>query len=244
MISSDLKIVCPSRSRADNLLTKKLFTGFKLIVVVSNRQLPEYRLKNTEECLEFVGHPDYIKGIAGVRWWIMKKMGDVFMIDDDVDHIRNYTEGKTFESIKNPEHVNDIIQSCYLNSKQIGAKMFGFANLKHTEFNSQYPFELKGYLPGKSFGFMSGHGLKFNQKDDWVSGVEDYYFTLMNAYINKYAFIDNRYSFYNIKGNSGGINDYRKSSDESIQTAGLLGMFGKAIIPNKRPENGRYKLKL
>ena len=242
MINSNLKIVCPSRSRADNLLTKKLFTGFKLIVVVPNRQLPEYRFKNTEECLEFVGHPDYIKGIAAVRWWIMRKMGDVFMIDDDIDHVRGFSGQSTFETIKNPEYINDIIHNCYLHSKQIGAKMFGFANLKHQEYKTQYPFDNKGYIPSKSFGFCSNHGLSFDQKKTWVSGVDGYYYSLMNLHINKYSHIDNRYCFHNMKGGKGGINDYRKSIDEPVQTAGLLGLFGRSIHPNKKAKGSRYKL--
>lgn len=240
MISSDLTIVCPSRSRADNLLTKKLFIGFKLIVVVSNRQLPEYRLKNTEECLEFVGHPDYLKGIAAVRWWVMKKFGNVFMIDDDVDHVRNYTT-KVFQTITNPEHINDIIQTNYLTARQLDAKLFGFANLKSKEYKCQNPIDFNTLVSSKSFGVMDNHGMKFNQKNTWVSGVEDYYFTLMNAHTNKYAYIDNRYCFHSLKGNQGGINDYRTSSIESTQKEGLLKMFGKAIRPSKKTG---YKIKL
>lgn len=245
---NSLRIVCPSRSRADNLLTKKLFVGFSLIVVVPNRQLQEYQEKNNESHLEIIGHPDYIKGIAGVRWWIMQNLGDVFMIDDDIDHVRNYSKDEVlFSSISNASHINEIIQSCYNTAKDLDVKMWGFADHQAPiDYKSQRPFSFSGLIPSKSCGIMSNHGLSFNQKDIWVSGVEEYYFSLLNAIVNRKAFIDNRYSFFNVKDNLGGINDYRKASDELKQDTGLYMTFGRMIKPNRKTKkkHRRYALNL
>ena len=234
-----------SRSRADNIITKKLFVGFKLTVCVPENQLEDYRAENPESNLEFVGHPDWCRGIGDARWWVMQKFGTLFMLDDDIDHIRNYcVKGKAFDTIRDPEHVNDIIQNCYLMAKQFGAKVWGFGNARQPlEFSPQKPFKFTGYINASMCGYMKDHGLHYDHNDKWINGVEDFYFCGLNAYKNRFIFADERYTLLTV-GNfsaTGGASDYRKQSDMEVQTEKLMRLFGSAIMPKS---GSRTKQKL
>lgn len=234
MLTSKLNIICCSRSRATKLITKNLFIGFKLIVVVPENQVEEYKKHNPEENLQIVGHPTWVRGIGDCRWWVMNNFGDCFMLDDDTESIRNYAViGKGSEIIKNPEHVNDIIQNLYFTAKNFGAKMFGFGNVRNPlNISPQKPFRFTGYINASMCGYMEDHGLHYDIEKPWLNTCEDYYFSALNAHKNRYFFIDERYTAYTL-GNfnsGGGCSDYRKSSDMEFATKELMKMFGGAIV--------------
>ena len=247
MIKSKLNIVCPSKGRADNLMTKKLFVDFNLIVVVPKNELEDYRKHNPEKNLDFVGRPDYIRGIADSRWWIMNNYDDVFMVDDDVDHVRFYNieKGKAFDTIRDPEHVNDIIQKCYLTAKQMGAKQWGFGNHRQPlPFNPHKPFSYTGFINASFCGYMKDHGLHYDENDLWINGVEDYYFSALNAYYNRFNFIDTRYTFLTVDNfcGKGGNSHLRKASDMKPQIIELMKLFGDAIHFKGAVSNTKQKV--
>lgn len=244
-IKTDLNIVCCSRSRADNLITKKLFIGHKLIVVVPKSQVAKYKEHNTESNLEIVGHPNWVRGIGDARWWVMENYGNVFMLDDDIDHVRNYcVKGKAFDTIRDSDHVNDIIQSTYLTAKALGAKMWGFGNCRQPlEFSPQKPFKFTGYINASMCGYMEDHGLEYKTGTKWLNLAEDFYFSGLNAHRNRFMFADERYTFLTV-GNfssTGGYSDYRTSADLDEATIELMGLFGEAIV-YKSPSGTKKKL--
>lgn len=245
MLTSDLSIVVCSRSRPGKLITKNLFTGFKLIVVVPENQLEDYKKHNPEPNLQIVAHPNWVRGIGDCRFWVMSNFGDCFMLDDDTESIRNYSVvGAGSEIIKNSEHVNDIIQNLYFTAKNFGAKMFGFGNIRNPlNFAPQKPFRFSGYINASMCGYMADHGLHYDIEESWLNTCEDYYFSGLNAHKNRFCFIDERYTAYTL-GNfnsGGGCADYRKASDMEYCTTQLMKMFGSAIVP-KLPSTTRKNL--
>lgn len=242
MLSSNLQIVVCSRSRPQNLITKKLFEGFPLLVVVPESQVQDYKHHNPDPNLEIIAHPNWVRGIGDARYWVMTNFGDCFMIDDDADHIRNYAVvGKSYDVIRNPEHVNDIIQNLYFTAKEAGAKMFGFGNIKsQLDFRPQRPFSFSGGIHGSMCGFMADHGLSYDFDEKLLNTCEDFYFSALNAYKNRFCFIDNRYTiFTDEKSNSiGGRSDYMTAKDIDKATEVLMKFFGKAIrtkeVKNKK----------
>jgi len=160
------------------------------------------------------------------------------MLDDDIDHIRYYcVKGKAFDTIRDSDHVNDIIHSTYLTAKAFGAKVWGFGNCRQPlEFSPQKPFKFTGYINASMCGYMEDHGLHYPHKEKWINGVEDFWFCGLNAHKNRYIFADERYTLLTV-GNfnaMGGATDYRKQSDMVMQTEKLMGMFGEAIQSEHR----------
>ena len=103
MLVSDLKIVVCSRSRATKLITKKLFVGFKLYVVVPESQLEDYKKHNPEPNLEIIAQPNWVRGIGDCRYWVMTNFGDCFMLDDNIESLKNHSVvSEKSEIIRNP----------------------------------------------------------------------------------------------------------------------------------------------
>lgn len=241
MLVSDLKIVVCSRSRATKLITKNLFVGFKLYVVVPESQLEDYKKHNPEPNLEIIAQPNWVRGIGDCRYWVMTNFGDCFMLDDDVESLRNYSVvGEGPEIIRNSEHVNDVIQNLYFTAKNFNAKMFGFGSIKSKlDFVSQKPFRLTGYISVSNCGYMADHGLHYDIEESWLNTCEGYYFSALNTHKNRFCFVDERYTAYTLPNTSGGCSDYRKSSDTEHCITQLMKMFGSAIAaknPRKKTD--------
>jgi len=234
-----IAVVCPSKGRATNVLTKKLIED--LILVVPAKEVEAYK-DNNPECT-VIGEPDYVKGITSSRQFVLDAFQNVFMIDDDVVSIRkNWVEKGEEYLVQDPDEVRDIIQRAGDIAQDINAKMFGFANLRDPlHYVSHKPVGFTGYLNASYTGYLDGHNLAYDVS--YPEG-EDHYMSCLNVYKNRYMFIDHRYSFVT-QGNfsaEGGCNLDRTKEDMLLTTLKLRKTFGN-VIKIKKPTAGKSKLR-
>ena len=232
-------IVTASKGRANNVLTKKLIND--LILVVPKKEVEEYE-KHNPECT-VIAEPDHVKGITACRQFILDTFENVFMIDDDIISIRkNWIESGEEYLVQDPDEVGDIIQRCADVATDVGAKMFGFANLRDPlHYISHRPITFTGYLNASYTGYLKGHNLAYDVS--YPEG-EDHYMSCLNVYKNRYMFIDHRYSFVT-QGNfsaEGGCNLDRTKEDMILTTLKLRKTFGN-VIKIKKPTAGKSKLR-
>ena len=234
-----ISIVCPSKGRASNVLTKKLIED--LVLVVPAHEVEAYEEHNPE--CTIVAEPEHVRGITASRQFIIDTFPNVFMIDDDIVSIRkNWIEKGEEYLVQDPDEVNDIIQRAGDIATDIGAKMFGFANLRDPlHYVSHKPIGFTGYLNASYTGYLEGHGLAYDVS--YPEG-EDHYMSCLNVYKNRYMFIDHRYSFVT-QGNfvaEGGCNLDRTKEDMLLTTLKLRKTFGD-VIKIKKPTAGKSKLR-
>lgn len=223
----DYVILCPSRGRANNVITKALVKD--IVLVVNENEHEEYQDLNPE--LIVLSPPSGVKGITPTRSWMLSNFRNIFMVDDDVCNVkRNYVESGEEEKITDPELVNEIINYGFYVSRKIGAKMFGFRSTRNPlEYNSFKPFLFTGYYNHSHVGYLEGHGLKF---DNTFGEAEDYYMSLMQAYKNRFGFFDGRFTFVT-KDNflsHGGCCEYRTIEMMKENTLRLRELFGEAVM--------------
>jgi hypothetical protein len=223
-----IKIVCPSKGRANNVRTTQLIPSLTLIVPAG--EVEDYKAHNPNT--EVVGVPSHIRGITHTRQWILDNWAseDVFMIDDDVVSVRkNYFYGEGSGSIDDPETILEIINQTAFISKQINSRVFSFSKIRNPlEYNAFSPIVHTGYMNASFCGFIRGHGLAYDLN---LSEGEDHYISCLTIYMHRYCLIDNRYSFVT-DGNFtalGGCNDYRTRESMIRNTLYLRQKFGEAI---------------
>jgi len=222
----DLTIVCPSKGRVGKVHTHKFIPS--LTLVVPHAEQKAYKEEYPD--LKVVSPPKDVKGITATRQWIIEKYDDVFMIDDDVIAIKKLYTGKGEHSdIEDPEEVLGIILRMAYMARDMGAKMFGFGNLRAPlQYRSHQPFKFTGYQNASYCGFLKGHDLNY---DVTYKEGEDHYISCLNAYKNRYMFMDTRYGIHT-KDNfqsTGGCADYRTQTDFIETTIKLRKTFGNAI---------------
>lgn len=90
------------------------------------------------------------------------------------------------------------------------------------------PFTLTGYINGLAFGFLKGHGLRFDER---LTAKADYDMCLQNALLHRICLRDNRYCFESRKTfrNPGGMSLLRNSITEKKDLEILQRKWGSAI---------------
>lgn len=186
--------------------------------------------------------------LAEIRQFIYEKFGDVFMCDDDIVSVEKlYTN----EDVKlSPEEIHNLIQETYHTANDVGAKLFGFNNTMNPKhYKPQKPFVANGYINACAFGLLKDPNLYFSKK---TVACESHWINLLNAYYNRYSFIDTRYAFRQ-KPNStfileGGQTMKRSTITEKRDTLFLKMMFGDSIQTKKGQKDSklhhRYQRKL
>lgn len=222
----DHVILCPSRSRASQVLTTRLVND--LVLVVNADQRDEYRECNPNNIV--LSPPDNIRGITPTRSWMLENFINIFMVDDDVVQVRrNYVEKGEDGNITDPNEVSEIIDYSFYVARLLGAKMFGFPSTRNPlEYNSHAPFGFTGYYNNSHVGFLEGHGLRYSNE---FGEAEDYYISLMQAHKNRYGFFDRRFTFItkeNFVG-TGGCCEYRTTEMMMDNTLRLRQLFGEAV---------------
>ena len=226
----DLKIVIPSHKRADRILTTGAVDG--AILCVEESQAMVYKACNPK--IEIVTHPDSIKGLARKRDWIIKHFGDVFMLDDDIDHlVRLYTE-KGESSRVEPDLARQIILQTAQACKDAGAFVFGFSTSPApVSYNSLNPIQLSGYVTGCAHGVLSGSKLWYNPD---IICNEDFWISCLNAYFHRMIWKDTRYYFSQKDTfvNRGGLAEFRNVDAEEKDFNLLRKVFGEEIVTLKK----------
>lgn len=224
---SNLKIICPSKGRADNVLTTKFIR--EMIILVPHGEGKAYREHNPD--FEVIETPVGLHGITRTKQWMIDNWDEWFSIDDDVIRVtRQYESTKDAMQVTDPDEVVDIIQRLRDMAVEMGAFMYGFNHYRQPElYNAHKPFSHTGYLNSSHFGLLPGHNLYYNLD---MLEAEDHWISLLNAYTNRFFLKDHRYAFAtkdNFKA-KGGCNDYRTSESMVDNTILLRKQFGEAVV--------------
>jgi hypothetical protein len=225
-----VKIICPSSKRP------AIHTDIdSMIICVDEKELEAYKEQNERE---IITHPG-LNNLSKIRQFIYEKFGDVFMVDDDIISIEKlYQTSKTHLT---PIESRKIIQDGYMQAKAINSFLFGFNNdPSPTHYNQHKPFMLNGYINGCAFGLIKNDHLYFDEK---TIACESHWINLLNAYHNRFCFIDKRFHFRQ-KTNStftleGGQSQRRTLKSEEEDTQFLKKMFGDSV--NIKTERNQTK---
>ena len=219
-----IEIVIPSYMRADRVVTTQCISN--AIICVPESQREEYQRYNPNN--EIVCHPDSIKGLTLKRQWIYDHYPNVFMIDDDIQHIHRLYIERGEPSALSADEAYDIVQYIGNCAKLAGCFLFGVSKEGNPlTYNDMNPIQMTGVLNG-TIGMLEGSGLYFHER---AVVSEDYWISALNAYEHRKCWIDSRFSVVGTKtfGNSGGCASYRTKRQEEADTLFLREMFGEAI---------------
>lgn len=224
-----VKIVCPSHKRPDRVIAKDAITNLCLCVAESQ----EAAYKEHNPGVEIVTHPDDVVGLHAKRQWIYEHFGSVFMIDDDVPHLRNLQAPAGQPQNFSPEETYEIVQRNAWITREIGAYLFGFNHIVRPEMSHPMdPYRFTGYIPGHSTGILAGSKLYWNPE---LKTTDDYWISCLNAYHHRKVVKDLRYAFdqkETFRG-KGGQSDHRNMSVERESSRILHKYFGDVIQKKK-----------
>jgi len=209
-------------------------------ICVPESQQAAYRQHNPEA--EIITHPDSIKGLTPKRQWIIEQFPNVFMIDDDIDAInRLYTEKGEPSKLK-PDEAYEVVQYIGNCAKLAGAFLFGLnKNGNPAQYNELRPISLTATING-TIGILEGGNLYFHPK---AVVSEDYWICGYNAHLNRYAWIDTRFSVVGKETfkSKGGCATYRTEEQEMDDTLWLREMFGESLTVKQDTKLAKRKHK-
>jgi hypothetical protein len=220
-----MKIVCPSRKRAK--IFKTNITD--MVVLVDKQEEQEYK-----DALDFevITH-DSLPSLSEIRQYAYELFGDVFFVDDDIVSVeRLYT---TESQQLNPDQVRDLIYRTQSQAEEIGAFLYGFNNDPvPAHYNEFKPFMMNGYINGCAMGINKGGHLYFDKR---TVACESHWINCLNAYYNRFCFIDKRFHFRQLADSTftlqGGQTGRRTLETEKQDTLFLRKMFGNSIEVKK-----------
>ena len=233
----DIKIVIPSHKRWSRVRTTSAVYGAALCVEESQADL--YRKCNPG--IEIITHPDAVIGLTRKRDWMIRNIGDVFMLDDDIDHLsRIYTE-KGEGTVVDPDSAYEVIQMTAHAARQAGAYLFGFSSSPTPiSYNSLNPIQLSGYVTGCAHGVLAGSKLWYNGD---IHCNEDYWISLLNAHYHRLIWKDTRFYWAQKDTfvNRGGLAEFRNVENEEKDFNLLRKVFGPVV--ELRKSTGKANLR-
>lgn len=227
----EIKVIIPSHKRSDRVKTLEHIRNAAICVPESQEGI--YREHNPDA--EIITHSDDIKGLAPKRQWIYETFKNVFMLDDDIIHVKKHYAESGEESRIDSDTAYHIIQQAGNLAHIMGAYLFGFnKNPMPLAYDEFQPIQLSGHITGCAFGMLEGSKLFFNPN---LVSVEDFFVSGINAYHHRMCYLDLRYNFTQEKTfmNEGGLSDFRTEETEKSDTLALRKLFGEII--NIKKEN-------
>lgn len=237
-----VKVVIPSYHRADMVRALAIPNS---IVCVPQCEYDDY----VKYCGldRVVPHPDSVVGIAPKRQWIIERFRNVFMIDDEFDHlVRIYLkDDDPMSKHCTPEETYDIIQSTASLCKELNGYLFGFnKSANPLYFNPVEPFAASVSMTNMIYlglGVLDG-GKLFIAKD--LGYCEDTFLNLINAYYNRFCLIDKRFSYPFAQNDKNGMTTSGKDPEMwNKNTKRLTEYFSQAKIVGKT-DDGCYDVKI
>jgi len=234
-----IKIVIPSHKRADSVKTLKLVPT--AILCVAESQVDEYRRFNPKA--EIVAHPDDVVGLIPKRNWMVRKFGELFMLDDDLIEFRSYVEYKEPCPIKDHAKILRVIDELYCMAKALDVHLFGFGNkVTPVQWDEFTPFKMKNCVTGRNYGVIG------NENTVWDENFvlkEDFLISCMVMYKEGAILTDERYTFLQEKTmkNRGGLSEFRNRDTERENCIRMRQYFGECVKLKKEGWNGQKHTK-
>lgn len=236
-----VKIVIPSYQRPDRVRALQIPNS---IVCVPESEYRAYADNYGED--RVVAHPDSVKGIGQKRQWIIENFPNVFMIDDEYDHlVRCYNmEGEEQGVNTTPEETYTIIQNTAKLAKEMGTHLFGFSKTaKPLYYNPTDPFGVcisTSNLIQCGIGILEGGDL-FIPED--LNYYEDDFLNLINCYNNRYCLVDKRFSYNAAQNDKVGMTTGNSNLTERNKDGQrLVEYFSPLVKKDGKDETGLIKL--
>jgi hypothetical protein len=210
-----VKIVIPSKGRAQTLAEKALRLFPDALVCVGDDEVPAYQ-KVTRNLLV---HPANVVGIGPLRQWVLDHVKDpcVVMVDDDVTHVYSQVGFHKWR-IEDADTARAIVERLAILAADAGARVFGFQQaarpLTYANFR---PFSLNTWVGGV-VGII-GRELRF---DTSLLLRADIDFCLQSLMRDRFVLVDGRYSFIHTRFAGKGGNAGNRSAERHAQEIAYL----------------------
>lgn len=213
-------IAIPSKGRAGNVLTTKIFKSAFLYVPESEVQQYKQFYKNV------LGVPDSIKGITQTRNYILKQNinNDLVFIDDDLEYcgwIKKGVEKYKVIRITDEQTWIEEFERYFELTKQKGWFIWGTNYVGNNMTSYAWnPFLLNGLALGSCMGFVSGNKYLFDESFE----VKEDYEISMRHIKNEGGLLSVRYSFMQHEHTkmAGGCRDSNRIKKEKKSLIKLL----------------------
>lgn len=233
-----IPIVIPSHKRADRVYAKNIVLD--PIICVAESQAEQYRRLNPD--CEIVTHPDNVVGLIPKRNWMARHFGDLFMIDDDVDCVKNLnTERGESAVIRDRERITRIINELYDIASMLDVNLFGFtSSTSPVMYDESAYLSLSRMITGCSYGVRKSKNIWWNEE---LKLKEDFWISCYVKYKERRVLTDLRYHFAQ-KGtfvNAGGLASIRNQDEERRSILLIKKSFGDTIRLKGQGCNGKDK---
>ena len=210
-----MRIVIPSKGRAQTLCKKALRLFPDATVCVGDDETEQYRKVSTN----LLVHPASVAGIGPLRQWVLDNVNDpcVVMVDDDVTHVYSQV-GFHKRRIEDADTARAIVERLAILAQDAGARVFGFQQaarpLSYANFR---PFSLNTWVGG--LVEIIGRELRY---DTALLRRADIDFCLQSLMSDRFVLVDGRYSFIHTRFAGSGGNAKQRSAERHAREIAYL----------------------
>lgn len=187
------EIVIPSHGRPTKVVTLGLFDRMDDVwLCLAESQEEAYRASYPSA--KYLIHPDTIVGLAPKRQWIYEQMGDVFMLDDDVNLVQDNASKPGEPNKVRGDRLIDVINRMEDLAKDVGCKLYGFAAAGNPmAYQAMNPYRFTMIVQEHCFGLIKEDSqLWFNPE---IVGASAEWLACLNMYHHRIGLFDTRYGF-------------------------------------------------
>lgn len=208
-----MRIIIPSRKRADTIANRTLRLFPDAIVTVDERERDDYRSVTPNLVL----HPP-LESLAEILNWIVDAFDDETLVvaEDDITRCVSFV-GNNVRVFREPRDVMQIVENCAEVAQGVGARMFGFtdsANPKH--FKPQDPIAFVANLY-TIYGYV-GKEVRSDPKRRLFRDMDTSLTELLN---NRIVYCDTRFHFESVaplrQGGGNAVNRAREDLASAME---------------------------
>lgn len=228
-----MKIVIPTHNRPGKVVTTSLFDDpTDYLLCVEEGQVEAYR-KNYPGC-EYLVHSNALKGLTPKRQWICDTVGDVFMMDDDVDMVIDMGASPGEPNKVRGDRLVSIIDRHHTTAADLGVKLYGFPVAGNPmAYSPMHPFRFNIIVQEHAFGMVRGDSKLWFHPG--IVGTNADWLTCLNMHHHRIGLFDMRYGFnhtgtFTAPGGMQGIRTRRtRESDVDV----MEDAFGSDIVKRR-----------
>lgn len=220
----ELRVVIPSRQRAQLLVENALRLFPYATVTVAESELDEYRAVLPADLLaegRLVPHPDSVTGIAPIRQWCLDNFDEEALVfaDDDTYRVQSLV-GIVPVPITDVGDILQILENTATVAAGVGAPVFGF----------DQSFDVRKFSPFKPFSFnawsggvigMVGRSIRYDPGLRLRADI-DYCLQALLSPQHRVTFQDSRFSFMHRRFGVTGGNAINRSEERNRQEIAYL----------------------
>jgi hypothetical protein len=238
-LQKSVKVVIPSRGRADTIAQQSLRLFPYATVTVDEEEVDAYAQVMPRE--QILPHPP-LGGLVGITNWIFDNVKSEFLytIYDDIIGVRCLV-GWRVRFYDDPAAIAGLLETTAVCARDAGAFLFGFGHHMNKPFYPQTkPFKLNGYVRN-IMGYREGHGLRYDPDCPLHDDVD---VALQSLLKHRIMWRDDRWCFDSapLGTNKGGQVGRRTAAKLQAADEAIVNKWGSHVrVENRRPNFGRGK---